>query len=128
VRQQLVDQIIEANAFDVPRSWVDRLASAYAEAYQVPEEERERFAQEFRPMAERQVRRDMVIDAIAAREGLAASEADVDDKVAEVAEQRNTSPGQLYAQLQKAGRIPEIERSITEEKVFKYLMEQNAVA
>ena len=37
------------------------------------------------------------------------------------------NPGQLYAQLQKAGRLPEIERSITEEKVFKYLMEQNTV-
>ncbi|HEU4631893.1 MAG TPA: trigger factor [Gemmatimonadaceae bacterium] len=128
VRQQLVDQIIEANAFDVPPSWVHRLAEAYAEAYQVPEEDRERFAQEFRPMAERQVRRDMVIDAIAEREGLKASEADVDDKVAEAAQERNMNPGQLYASLQKAGRLPEIERGITEEKVFKYLMEQNTVS
>jgi trigger factor len=128
VRQQLVDQIIEANAFDVPRSWVQRLADAYAEAYEVPEAERPRFAEEFRPTAERQVRRDMIIDAIAEREGLAATEADVDDKIAEAAQGRNMNPGQLYASLQKAGRLQEIERGITEEKVFKYLMEQNSVA
>ena len=128
VRQQLVDQILDANAFDVPPSWVDRLAVAYAEAYQIPEEDRPRFAQEFRPMAEKQVRRDMVIDAIAEREQLAATEADVDDKIAEAAQQRGDEPGQLYAALQKAGRLPEIERSITEEKVFKYLLEQNTVA
>ena len=79
-------------------------------------------------MAEKQVRRDMVIDAIAEREQLAASEADVDDKIAEAAQQRGDEPGQLYAALQKAGRLPEIERSITEEKVFKYLTEQNTVA
>ena len=128
VRQQLVDQIIEANPFDVPRSWVERMAVAYAEAYQVPEAEREKFAEEFRPVAERQVRRDMIVDAIAEREGLTASEADVDEKVAEAAQARNLNPGQLYASLQKAGRLQEIERGITEEKVFKYLTEQNSVA
>ena len=127
VRQQLVDQIVEANAFDVPRSWVERMALAYAEAYQVPEADREKFAQEFRPVAERQVRRDMIVDAIAEREGLSATEADVDDKIAEAAQARNLNPGQLYASLQKAGRLQEIERGITEEKVFKYLIEQNAV-
>ena len=128
VRQQLVDQIIEANPFDVPRSWVDRMAVAYAEAYQVPEAEREKFAEEFRPVAERQVRRDMIVDAIAEREGLTASEADVDEKVAEAAQARDMNPGQLYASLQKAGRLQEIERGITEEKVFTYLTEQNTVA
>ena len=128
VRQQLVDQIIEANPFDVPRSWVDRMAIAYAEAYQVPEAERERFADEFRPVAERQVRRDMIVDAIAEREKLTATEADVDDKVNEAAQARSLNPGQLYASLQKAGRLQEIERGITEEKVFKYLLEQSTVA
>ena len=128
VRQQLVDQIIEANPFDVPRSWVDRMAIAYAEAYQVPEGERERFAEEFRPVAERQVRRDMIVDAIAEREKLTATEADVDDKVNEAAQARSLNPGQLYASLQKAGRLQEIERGITEEKVFKYLLEQSTVA
>lgn len=128
VRQQLVDQIIEANPFDVPSSWVDRLSAAYADAYQVPEEERERFAQEFRPMAESQVRRDLVVDAVAEREQLAATEADIDDRVAEMAATRDLEPGQLYSTLQKAGRLTELERSITEEKVFRYLLEQNAAS
>jgi trigger factor len=128
VRQQLVDQLIEANAFEVPPSWVERLSVAYAEMYQVPEPDRPQFVEQFRPAAERQVRRDMVVDAIAAKEQLTASEAELDDRIAELAAQRGTDAGQLYAQLQKAGRLPELERSITEEKVFKYLMEQNTVA
>ena len=46
---------------------------------------------------------------------------------ASVAEQRKTDPGQVYASLQKAGRLPEIERSITEEKVFDWLISRNEI-
>jgi trigger factor len=96
-------------------------------AYQIPEDERERFTAEFRPIAERQVRRDLIIDTIAEKEQLKASEAEIDDRVADVATKRNADPGQVYASLQKAGRLQEIERAITEEKVFKWLLEKNTV-
>src|SRR5687768_13642806 len=127
VRQQLIDQIVQANAFDVPPSWVSQLIDGYMKAYQIPDEERDRFAAEFRSVAERQVRRDLIIDTLAERENLKASEADIDDRVADVARKRNSEPGQVYASLQKAGRLQEIERAITEEKVFKWLMERNTV-
>ena len=127
VRQRLLDDIIGANQFDIPPSWVAQLVDAYANAYQIPEGERERFAAEFRPMAERQVRRDLVIDTVAERESLTATEADLDDRIAETAAKRGADPGQLYASLQKAGRLKELERSITEDKVFKWLLERNTV-
>ncbi len=128
VRQQLIDQIAAANPFDIPPSWVSRLIDGYAQAYQVPEEEREKFRGEFRPIAERQVRRDLIIDTIAQKEGLKATEGDIDDRVADVASKRGADPGQVYASLQKAGRINEIEQSITEDKVFNWLLERNEVA
>ena len=127
LRQQLLDEVISANPFDVPEGWVAELSEAYLKQFQVPEEERGRFAQEFRPVAERQVRRDLVIETIAEREGLTATEADIDDRVAEVASKRGSNPSEVYASLQKAGRIREIERSITEEKVFTWLKERNTV-
>ena len=127
VRQRLLDDIIGANQFDVPPSWVSQLVDAYANAYQIPDTEKERFATEFRPMAERQVRRDLVIDTVAERENLTATEADLDDRIAETASKRGADPGQLYASLQKAGRLKELERNITEDKVFKWLLERNTV-
>jgi trigger factor len=127
LRQQLLDEVISANPFDVPEGWVAELSDAYLKQFQVPEEERPRFAQEFRPVAERQVRRDLVIETIAEREGLTATEADIDDRVAEVASKRGSNPSEVYASLQKAGRLREIERSITEEKVFTWLKERNTV-
>jgi len=128
VRQQLIDQIISANAFDVPKSWVQQFVENYAEAYQVPKDQREQFAGEFRSMAERQIRRDLVIETIAEKEGLTATEKDLDDRIAEQAERRGANPGQIYAQLEKSGRLKEMERSITEDKVFKWLFDRNDVS
>lgn len=127
VRQKLVDEIIGANPFDVPPSWVRQFADNYAEAYQIPETERDKFATEFRSMAERQIRRDLVLETIAEREGLAATEKDIDDRITEQAEKRGVEPGALYAQLEKSGRLKEIERSLTEDKVFAWLLEKNEV-
>ncbi|MNC88815.1 trigger factor [compost metagenome] len=100
---------------------------AYAEAYKIPEEEIVKFAEEIQGMAERQVRRDLILDTIADREKLAAAESDVDDRVAEMAQKRGLEPGKLYASLQKAGRLRELERSITEERVFTWLLARNMV-
>ena len=128
VRQQLIDQIISANAFDVPKSWIQQFVQNYAEAYQIPVDQREQFAGEMRSMAERQIRRDLVIETIAEKEGLNATEKDLDDRIAEQAEKRGANPGQIYAQLEKSGRLKEMERSITEDKVFKWLLDRNDVS
>jgi trigger factor len=128
VRQQLLDEIASANPFALPPSWVNQLIDGYMQMYKIPDEERDRFVGEFRPVAERQVRRDFIIDTIADREGLRATEADIDDRIAELAMKRGAEPGQVYAQLQKSGRLREIEHGLTEEKVFKWLVERNEVS
>jgi trigger factor len=128
VRQQLVDQIVGANPFDVPQAWVSSLLDAYVKAYQVPEEEAERFAAEFRPVAERQVRRDLIVDALSEQHSLKATEADIDARVAEMAAKRNADVSQVYMSLQKAGRLKEIEQGITEDKVFAWLLSKNEIA
>ena len=127
VRQKLIEEVISSNSFNVPKSWIQQLVESYAKAYGVPDDQQESFANEFRAIAEKQVRRDLVIDTIAEKEGLAATEKDIDDRVAEQAERRKMSPGQLYASLEKAGRLKEIERSITEDKVFRWLLDRNEV-
>lgn len=127
VRQKLLDEIIGANPFEVPPSWVAQLVQGYGEAYKIPEGEHERFAQQFRPTAERQVRRDLVIETIAEAEGLKATESELDDKVTELAAKRGVEPGQLYASLQKAQRLGELERGLTEDKVFEWLFARNTV-
>ena len=127
VRQELLQQVYAANDVPAPASLVNRLIRGYMEAYQIPAEQFETFAKEFRPVAEQQVRRELVLDGVVERHGLAATEADLDARVQELAAGRNLPAGQLYAQLEKAGRLRDLERSLTEEKAFGWLLQQSTV-
>lgn len=126
-RQQLIEQVIDANPFEVPRSWVRQLVDNYAQAYNIPEETRAAFDAEFAPVAERQIKRDLIVDTIAEKHELTATERDIDDRVAAQAAERGADVGQLYAALEKSGRLKDLERTITEDKVFQWLLDQNDV-
>jgi len=127
VRQELLQQVYGANEVPAPGILVEKLIRAYMASYQIPAEQFETFAKEFRGIAEQQVRRELVLDAVVEAEGLAATEADIDGRVQELAAARNMQAGQLYAQLEKAGRLRELERSLTEEKAFAWLLQQSTV-
>jgi len=127
VRQALLTQIIEANDVPAPESLVHRLMHGYAEVYQVPQDQLAQFEQQFHPLAEAQVRRDLVLDAVVEAQGLRATEAELDERIGKLAEARGVPAAQLYASLQKAKRLAELERSITEEKAFAFLLQQSTV-
>jgi len=127
VRAELIEQIVSANAVTAPRPLVERALYVYAQAYGVPEERWPKFAEEFRPVAEAQVRRDLVLDHVMDAQQLRATEAELDQRIQELAERRGMPPAQLYASLEKAKRLRDVERSITEEKVFAYLLSQSTV-
>jgi trigger factor len=127
VRDQLIQQLAEANGVTAPESLVHKLMHGYANAYQIPEEQLGQFEQQFHPVAESQVKRDLILDALVESQGLRATEAEVDARVAQMAEARGVPAGQLYAQLEKAKRLPELERGLTEDKVFEFLLQQSTV-
>jgi trigger factor len=127
VRRSLVGQIIEANRIEAPHSLVHRLLHGYAEMYKVPEDQLPTFEQQFHQIAEGQVKRDLVLDALVETHGLRATEAELDEKINSMAAARGIPAGQLYASLQKANRLGELERALTEEKVFDFLLQQSTV-
>jgi trigger factor len=127
LRGELVQQIIEANSVVAPRPLVERVLGAYAQAYEIPEDRWPQFAQEFHTVAESQVRRDLVLDHVVESQNLRATEAELDQKVQELAERRGMPAAQLYASLEKAKRLRDVARGITEEKVFAYLLSQSTV-
>lgn len=127
VRTALVQEIVEANNVVAPRPLVERVLGAYAQAYEIPEERWQQFAQEFRTIAESQVKRDLVLDHVVESQQLRATEAELDQRIQELAERRGMKPAELYASLEKAKRLRDVARSITEEKVFSYLLSQSTV-
>src|SRR5215210_3893756 len=127
LRQQLIGQIVEANRVEAPHSLVHRLLHGYAEMYKVPEDQLPGFEQQFHAIAENQVQRDLVLDAIVEAHGLRATEAEIDERINSMAAARGTPASQVYASLQKANRLQELERVLTEDKVFDFLLKQSTI-
>jgi len=127
VRADLIEQIVAANHVVAPRPLVERVIYAYAQGYGIAEDQFQKFAQEFHPVAEAQVRRDLVLDYVEEKEKLTCTEAELDQRVQELAARRGTPAGELYASLEKSKRLRDLERGITEEKVFAYLLSQSTV-
>jgi trigger factor len=127
VRQQLLAQIMEANRIEAPHSLVHRLIHGYAEVYKVPAEQLPGFEQQFHQIAENQVKRDLVLDALVEAHALRATEAELDERINAMAGARGAPAGQVYASLQKANRLQELERALTEEKVFAFLLKQSTI-
>jgi len=127
VRRSLIAQVVEANNIEAPHSLVHRLMHGYAEMYKVSEEQLPAFEQQFQQIAETQVKRDLALDALVEAHGLRATEAELDDRISTMAGARGVPAGQIYASLEKSKRLGELERAITEEKVFDFLLKQSTV-
>ena len=127
LRRDLIDQIVQANRVVAPRPLVERALAVYGQAYGIPEDRWPDFAQEFRPVAEAQVRRDLILDWVVEHQGLRATEAELEQRLQELAARRGTPVAELRATLEKAKRLRDLERGLTEEKVFTFLLSQSTV-
>jgi trigger factor len=127
VRRDLIAQLVEANNIEAPHSLVHRLMHGYAEMYKVSEDQLPAFEQQFHQIAETQVKRDLALDALVEAHGLRATEAELDERINTMAGARGVPAGQIYASLEKSKRLGELERAITEEKVFDFLLKQSTV-
>jgi trigger factor len=122
VRMTLLSQVIEANPFDVPRSMVQQYLEAMVPTREGMDPERVAAVREQAyPEAEEALRRMLVIERIAEMESLSATGDEVEAKVEELASRINRPVPEVRTQLRKGNRLSEIEREITEEKVFDYL-------
>ena len=127
VRRDLIEQIVQANRVVAPRPLVERALAVYAQAYGIPEERWPDFAQEFRPVAEAQVRRDLILDWLVEQHSLRATEGELEQRLQELAARRGTPVAELRGALEKAKRLRDLERGLTEEKVFTFLLSQSTV-
>ena len=128
VRGRLLDMVLDANPFEVPKSMVDRYADGVIGEQQKMDEERKAEVREsIRPEAERAVKRILIVEEVATSQSLTATDDDIDARVEEIAEANNSTPAQVYAGLQKSGRLEMLERELTETRVFDYLKEQSEI-
>jgi trigger factor len=128
LRARLLDMIVEANPFDVPAAMVDRYVdSLLGDAVRAGPEAGAAARAELRPEAERAVKRLVVLDRIAELHGLAATAAELDARVAEIAARGQVGPGRVRDQLVKTGRLERLTTDITNTKVFDFLKRQSEI-
>jgi trigger factor len=122
VRRQLMQQVLEANAFEVPGSLVDQYLDSLLQAPEDADpEELAQAKEQARPAAEYGVRRMLVIDRIAELEGLNATQEDIEARVREIAEENGLEVSQVRRELGRSGRLQALASDLTEKRVFEYL-------
>lgn len=123
LRGRLLDQILEANPMELPASMVnealERLLPAQAD---LTAEQLEAMRESARAATENALKRQLVIERVSELEGLGATEAEVTDRVRELAERHGRTEREVRTELQKAGRLGALVNELTEEKVFQYLL------
>ena len=131
--QQVVKELIKRNEFAIAPALVERHAQAMVArakrqlqaAGMDPEQmDDRRMMADFREGAEQEARGGILVQAIAEREGLTASDADVQKRIAELATARNESPKKLRADIDRDQAMPQIEAQIREQKTLDLLISQ----
>jgi trigger factor len=139
VRDALVGQIVEANPVDVPESMVgryvdymmgidpDRERKSPQERSPEQQERISQLRELMRPQAEAALRRMLVVEHLADREGLRATQDEIDERVEKLAEAQGRTPADVWLELEKGGQLQGLEIEITEDKVFEWLRSHNTV-
>lgn len=127
VREQLIQKLAEANQVPTPPTMVQRLMSMYAQNYGIEAAQMDAFNASFAPVAESQVRRQLILDAVITARNLRATEEEIDARVAEMAAARGIETGKLYAQLEQSKRLHDLEHQISEEKAWASLLGESTI-
>ncbi len=128
VRSQLVENLLDANPFQVPSSMTDRyLESVLGDTSKFNPEILAQTREKLRPEAEKAAKKILLVNRVAELQGLMATEDEVDDRVQEIAEKNDAKPAQVYANLQKAGSLEALEREITDRKVYEFLKGESTI-
>jgi trigger factor len=129
--EALVDQLIERNSFPLPegmmREYLEELLRRLkTDDREWTPEEMERLKAEYRPMAERRMRRELLLDAVARREPVEVSEEEV-DQLLRGASQGEIPPPEVERLLRDSGQRDRARAHLMERKVFQLLREKARV-
>ncbi len=128
VRERLIDSLIEANAFEVPPSLVARYLDRVIEAPEDADPEQIESARNtLAPAIERQIKKDLILDRLIESEGLAASDEEVEERVAALAEKSELTPAEVRKRLAREKSLDSLRQRIAVDKAFELLISQSTI-
>jgi trigger factor len=87
----------------------------------------EELREKMRPAGADEVRGQLLLEAIADKEGITVTDEELGKHIDETAKARNTAPAKLRAEWQRDGRLDNITYSLRQEKTLRYLVEHAKV-
>jgi trigger factor len=135
LKDQVVDQLIEANPFEVPESLVEeqakalvsdmklRLAAQGVDLKNLGVTE-EKLQGDYKAMAQKQVKTFLILEKIAGQEGIAATDEEADERLKEMAERMHQTFDVVKRYYEKNGLLPEVKAGILRDKTLQFLLEK----
>jgi trigger factor len=139
LKGELVKELLKRNPFAVAPALVERQLDSMIERAKLGMAMRgvdirnanideQRLRDELREQANDEVRAAFLIDAIATKEKVEVSDADLEKKLSEMAQSREKSVPRLKAELQKEGRLDGVKHQIREEKALDLLLSRAKIS
>lgn len=133
LKDQMIDQLIQANAFDIPESMVleqakalvsdtkVRLASQGVELknLNIPEE---KLQEDYKEVAQKQVRTYLILEKIAAQEGITVTDEEADERLRSISERTHQKFDAVKRYYEKNGLIPDLKTGILTDKTLDFLL------
>jgi len=135
VKEKVTAELIEKNSFDLPESLLNQYVKPMLEKVDgnikqgtsEPEDahlSREALEKKYAKIAESQLRRDMIMDAIAEKESLTVSSEEIDARIADVAKESGESVEAVKENIEKQNMTTLLKKSLLDEKVFSVIFEK----
>jgi trigger factor len=133
LKDQVVDQLIQANPFEVPESLVVEQTKALVsdtkmrlatqgialKNLNIPEE---KLQEDYREVAQKQVRTYLILEKIAAQEGITVTDEEADERLQSISEKTHQKLDVVKRYYEKNGLIPELKSGILTDKTLDFLL------
>jgi trigger factor len=137
LEQVLLDKAVDANPFDPPAALVQGLLEDLVERERHEAAQRgesaeavdgERIRNEARPAAERQVRRMLLLDAIAREEKIAVEDKELGERIAVMAHLSGSAPRKFVEEMGGNRFVRRVSREVRDKKVLAFLVENAEIS
>ncbi len=135
LKDQVVDQLLEANPFEVPDSLVEEQAKAMVSDTKLRlaaqgvvlknlSVSEEKLQEDYKVMAQKQVKTFLILEKIAGQEGIAVTDDEADDRLREMSERMHQKFDVVKRYYEKNGLLPEVKDGIIRDKTLNFLLEK----
>jgi len=135
LKDLVVDQLLEANPFEVPESLVEEQAKAMVSdtklrlaaqgvALKNMGVSEEKLQEDYRGMAQKQVRTFLILEKIAGQEGIAVTDEEAEGRLREMSERMHQKFDVVKRYYEKNGLLPEVKAGIIRDKTLNFLIEK----